>query len=140
MTCHKEKCVKSKIETCSSHAECRGKYGRNFACVKNVCRKIKTGCRRDDDCPKGRKFVELKGKLSFYSITIIFIQQNNYRYFKTTKLINLCKHLKQLILHTPLQATLLVVVLLKIKLKSSFYVFSLSNFIAKKSFFNNKQS
>ena len=46
------------------------KYGRSYACVKDICRKIKTGCRRDYNCPKGRKFVELKGKSSLYSITI----------------------------------------------------------------------
>ena len=86
--CVSGKCIR--IETCSSTQQCNMKYGRSYACVKNICRKIKTGCRRDDNCPKGRKFVEMKGKLSFHRIMIIFIQQNNYRDFKTTKCINLC--------------------------------------------------
>ena len=59
--CVKGKCVK--IESCSTRQQCRTKYGRHYACVKNICRKIRTGCRGDDDCPKGRKIAGLKWKL-----------------------------------------------------------------------------
>ena len=58
--CVKGKCVK--IESCSTRQQCRTKYGRHYACVKNICRKIRTGCRGDDDCPKGRKIAGLKWK------------------------------------------------------------------------------
>merc|ERR1712179_801631 len=54
-TCVSGKCVK--IETCASNQQCKDKYGSKYACVKNICRKIASGCMNNDEfCPKGKTY------------------------------------------------------------------------------------
>ena len=37
-TCVSGKCIK--IETCTTNEQCKEKYSRKYACVRNVCRKV----------------------------------------------------------------------------------------------------
>ena len=53
--------------------DCPDKPGKTKKCMKNKCFYISTGCREDDDCPKGRKVVDFKAKFQLQSFYLKMI-------------------------------------------------------------------